>query len=251
MKRLPFTSRGDFFATVSLLLLITGGLAFNIFYDKKVPPGTDFSDFQSIVENFYQQQQYLADSAAEARAARDSAYRQRYAHNGWRPRRYSWNNREWHYDTARRHYDTTSFSPLPKRQNYHLVKVDLNSCDTSDIVRIPGFGSKRARKIVEYRQKLGGFHSLEQLREIYILQNVDLALCEKYFSINAADIRKINVNTATYKELLAHPYFDAYLAKTITQHRAKSGKIHDLDEFQKITHAYPELIAQLKHYLTF
>ncbi len=251
MRKLPFTSRGDFLATVTLLLLIIAGLAFNFFYDKDAPSDADFSDFQSVVSEFYEQQAYLADSAAAAKAARDSAYQYRYSHKRWPQQRHFWNHREREYDTARRRTDTTHFSPIPQRRNYHLVKVELNSCDTSDIVRIPGFGSKRAQKIVDYRQKLGGFYSFEQLREIYILQNIDIAYCEKYFIIDETRIRRININTATYKELLAHPYFDAYLAKTITQYRARSGKIHNLEEFQKITHAYPELITQLKHYLRF
>ena len=132
-----------------------------------------------------------------------------------------------------------------------MVKVELNQCDTSDITRIPQFGSKRAQKIVEYRNRLGGFHSLEQLHEIYILQNVDLAYCEKYFTINPSLVKKIKVNLMSYNELKLHPYFDAYLAKTVVSYREKNGKIRNLAEFQKITHAYQELMDKLAPYLSF
>jgi DNA uptake protein ComE-like DNA-binding protein len=61
----------------------------------------------------------------------------------------------------------------------------------------------------------------------------------------------LNVNTATYSELVAHPYIDAYLTKIILKHRERNGPIRDLDELQLITHAYPELIEKLRPYLSF
>ena len=55
----------------------------------------------------------------------------------------------------------------------------------------------------------------------------------------------------SYNELKLHPYFDAYLAKTVVSYREKNGKIRNLAEFQKITHAYQELMDKLSPYLSF
>ena len=110
---------------------------------------------------------------------------------------------------------------------------------------------KRAQKLVEYRERLGGFHSFSQLQEVYVLQNVDLNLCEKYFTLSPTAIRKIHINTATYKQLIAHPYIDAYLTKTIISYREKNGPIHNMEEFQQVTHAYQELVEKLRPYLAF
>ena len=131
------------------------------------------------------------------------------------------------------------------------MKIDLNRCDTSDIMRVPTFGSKRAQKLVEYRERLGGFYSLAQVREVFVLQDMDVSHLEKYFYVNAGDVRKININTATYKEMVAHPYFDAYLTKTILHYREQHGAIHSLEELQQVTHAYPELMEKLRHYVVF
>lgn len=250
MKNFFGTSRGEFFATITLLLLILASFVFFFTYDKKRVLETDFTEFRHKVDEFYAQQQAYADSMAAARAARDSAFARRYAQsrNHFSHHYPKYKNQ---YQYSNYQYDTTKLRPLEKKKSYSILKVDLNDCDTSDIMRVPQFGSKRAQKIVEYRKKLGGFHSLNQLHEIYILQNVDLKYCEKYFYVNQQEIKKIYVNSASYKEMVSHPYFDAYLVKTILQYRSQNGKIKDLQEFRQVTHAYAELMQKLSPYLAF
>ena len=134
---------------------------------------------------------------------------------------------------------------------YAIQKVELNHCDTFAIMAVPQFGSKRAAKMVEYRDKLGGFYAYSQIREVYILQNRKDDFLAKYFTIDCSLIRKIEVNKATYKEMIRHPYFDAYLVKTILNYRQKNGAIKSAEEFRQVTHAYPELMEKLTPYLSF
>ena len=129
--------------------------------------------------------------------------------------------------------------------------MELKRADTSDIMRIPQFGSKRAQKIVEYRDKLGGFYSLAQLQEIYILQNINLEYVEKYFTADCKLIRKIDINQCDYKTLVSHPYFDSYLTKTILYYRQKNGPIRDMSQLRDITHIYAELEEKLQWYIEF
>jgi DNA uptake protein ComE-like DNA-binding protein len=98
---------------------------------------------------------------------------------------------------------------------------------------------------------LGGFHSFEQLAEVYILQNITTEHWAKYFFIDTKDIRKLQINSTTYKELITHPYFDAYLTKTILNYRQKNGIIANIAQFKEITKAYPELITKIEPYLSF
>lgn len=242
-------SKGDFIGTSSLLIIILLLLAFNLFYVRAPKPQPDLSAFASQIAAFEEQQAAFADSVAAARAERDSAFAARYRPYKERYPRYE--KRAFYRDSSYYQKDTSKLKPFPKKQSYFVEKVELNRCDSSDIMRIPQFGSKRAQKIIEYRDRLGGFHSLEQLHEIYILQNLDLRYCEKYFTINPSFVKKIKVNTMSYKELKSHPYFDAYLAKTVVSYREKNGKIKNLAEFQQITHAYQELMDKLAPYLSF
>jgi DNA uptake protein ComE-like DNA-binding protein len=237
MKKFFNIPRGEFIATAVLLALIIVVFTVNFLYDTKAAGPDDLEKFRSEVERFYAEQQAADDSARAAREAR------------WQRKGSNISSGYWQDDTIRGRRDSSRFQPY--RPQYEIVKIDLNRCDTTDIMRVPTFGSKRAQKLVEYRERLGGFHSFSQLQEVYVLQNVDLELCEKYFTLSPTHIRKIHINSATYKELISHPYMDAYLTKTILAFREKNGKINNLEEFQQITHAYNDLMDKLKPYLDF
>lgn len=225
--KLHFT-RGEWAAALFLLAVMT---ASNIFYfvsDTRPKPPAGVHLHEAQFRQFAREQRRLADSAAETRQQPGSHVRDRIRADTLPP------------------YRAQGRKPL-----YDIVKLDLNSCDTGDLVTVPQFGSKRAAKLVEYRDKLGGFHSLSQLQEVYVMQNIDTLKLKDYLYINKQKIKKLNINTSNYQELVSHPYIDAYLTKLILKHREKSGPIRDLAELQQITHAYPELIEKLKPYLVF
>lgn len=241
MKELLRFSRGDFYGTTTLLILIIIVYAFLVFYKPKHDPVTDWGPYQAEINRFYERQQFYEDSLRQTAEERQ----QKYAHRDY-------GGRHPPYKAGQGDSTKSKDSTFRKRaREYEIVKIDLNRCDSNDIMRVPQFGSKRAAKIIEYRDKLGGFHSLQQLHEIYILQKIDLRYCEEYFYVDRSHIQRIAINKADYKELIAHPYFDAYLAKTIIAHREAHGKIKDKNEFQAITHAYEVLMEKLSPYLDF
>lgn len=215
-------------AALALLALMLAGYLFYALYDRPRPVA-EMGRYAAVFEEFNRQQALLRDSLEAARAQR--------GHDYSRP----WSVRDTNPKNGR----------SVKKPMYDIVRLDLNRCDTGDIVVVPLFGSKRAARLVEYRDKLGGFYSLAQVREVYVLQDMDISHMEKYFYVNSGDVRKININTATYKEMVSHPYFDAYLTKTILHYREQHGAIHSLEELQQVTHAYPELMEKLRHYVVF
>ncbi|MBP5290379.1 MAG: helix-hairpin-helix domain-containing protein [Paludibacteraceae bacterium] len=224
--KLHFT-RGEWAAALFLLTLMTAGNIYYFLCDIHPKPPCDVHQYEAQFQRFADEQKRLDDSIA---AARQRTYD----------------------DRPRIRSDTLPpFKSQQRQPMYDIVKLDLNSCDTDALVTVPQFGSKRAAKLVEYREKLGGFHSFSQLQEVYVMQNIDTTKLKTYLYINPQKVKKLNVNTATYQELVSHPYIDAYLTKLILKHREKNGPIHDLDELQRITHAYPELIEKLRPYLVF
>ena len=210
-----------------MLTIILASNIFYFFYEIPLKPTSDVHLYKTQFQQFALEQQHLEDSLS---ALRQQAYA-----------RHSINRS----DTL------PPFKSQERKPMYEIVKLDLNSCDTNELVTVPQFGSKRAAKLVEYREKLGGFNSISQLQEVYILQNIDTVKLKDYLYINKQKIKKLNINTATYQELVAHPYIDSYLTKLIIHHRERNGPIRDLDELQRITHAYPELIEKLKPYVVF
>ena len=245
MKSFFRFTAGEWAASSLIGLLLLAGVLFYFLYENSAVAHTDFAEYQETFAQFEREQRRLADSAEAARQAR---YRNRCSDNNGQ---YRQNTR---YPVERFHETPTQHDTLKKqaqKPQYAIVKVELNRADTNDIMRIPGFGSKRAQKIVEYRDKLGGFYNLSQLKEIYILQNINLEHIEKYFTANRQLIRKININQCDYKTLIAHPYFDSYLTKTILNYRQKNGAIRDMAQLRDITHIYAELEEKLKWYVEF
>lgn len=215
---------GEWIASLIMAGFILFCYLFYFLYDGKKNPPENMIQYAAVFEAFNLRQDQIRDSLAIVRRA-------------------SYPNWSRAGDTVPR---KTGKQPM-----YEIVKIDLNRCDSTDITVVPMFGSKRAARLVEYRDKLGGFHSLAQLHEIYVLQDIPLDLLEKYFVVHPADVHKININKATYKEMVNHPYFDAYLTKTILNYRTKNGDITSFDELQRITHAYPELMDKLRWYVVF
>jgi len=234
---LKFT-RGEWMAATILLILIILQLLFSVLYEAQPAKPPDYTKFKELVTLFETRLQFVEDSIENAR-------KEKYANNYQQNR-----NTYYSYDTSR-YKKNTPFEKQEKKPQYAIVKLELNRCDTSEIVVVPQFGSKRAQKLVEYREKLGGFYAFEQLKEIYVLQNIEVDFLKKYFTLDVSLIRKININTATYKELVSHPYMDSYLAKMIINYREKNGKITSMEEVQKATNAYQELVEKLRQYIEF
>lgn len=107
-------------------------------------------------------------------------------------------------------------------------EIELNSADSILLKALPGIGDKLSKRIVKYRDLLGGFYSLSQLKEVYGLSEQTIGLIGDQITLDAKKIRKIDLNFADLYELSKHPYLQKNLAKRIVEFRTKHGKIQDL-----------------------
>lgn len=145
------------------------------------------------------------------------------------------------FDHAEAHAyrDTTQFPRKLKAGE----KIDLNTSDTTALKRVPGIGSYYARRIVQYREKLGGFVNMEQLNEI---ENLPLGV-ENYLSLNAphgnataGGLRKLYINRSSFREINNHPYLSYSQTKVIVNHIRQFGPItsfRDLSTYEEFTSA--------------
>lgn len=128
--------------------------------------------------------------------------------------------------TARRDTDSIRY---PRQEKFtEMVVLDLNATDTSELKKIPGIGSVRARQIIRYRDQLGGFASLQQLKEI---PNLPEGL-EQWFTVGSAIPQPLRINELTASQLARHPYLTYAQAKGITDYRRNYGNIKSLDELK-------------------
>lgn len=105
-----------------------------------------------------------------------------------------------------------------------IEKRDINRVDSVDLLEVPGIGPFYAGQIVNYRTRLGGYISLKQLGEIYNMDSIRLNAILPFLIFKDTTIRKIDINTVEFKDLLRHPYFDYETTKSVFQERNKLGK---------------------------
>jgi len=128
--------------------------------------------------------------------------------------------------------------------------IELNSADTLDLQRLYGIGSAFARRIVGYREKLGGFARKEQLLEVWGMDSIRYQGIKNHISADAGKIRRISVNTATFKELMHHPYMPYEVAKMLIIYRKKQKTIKSLEELKQIPPMNDSIFTRLLPYLS-
>ncbi len=114
-------------------------------------------------------------------------------------------------------------------------KKDINLASAKELIEINGIGEKLAARIIEYRKTLKGFTFDDQIREVYFLppETADKLLLQYEVKEKPA-IAKLNVNEATFKEILALPYIDYGLTKRIFNYKKARLRIDSLEELKKI-----------------
>jgi len=121
----------------------------------------------------------------------------------------------------------------PARSN--IAIADINSATATALSSIVGIGDVLSKRIVSYRNKLGGFSFNKQLYEVYGLeQTVADKVLERFIVENPPRIKKLNVNEATFKEVLSIIYIDYQLTKKIVEYRDEVAEIQSLEELKKI-----------------
>ena len=130
------------------------------------------------------------------------------------------------------------------------VKKDINSASIEDFIKVYGIGEKLATRIVNYRTKLQRFTFNEQLFEVWGLdKEVSINVLNQFEVKDKPIIIKINVNDASFKEVLAIVYLDFELTKKIFNYRDEVAEIQSIDELKKIDNFPLEKFNRIALYL--
>lgn len=120
----------------------------------------------------------------------------------------------------------TLFKPYPKAEKYPIgTVIELNSADTTSLKKVPGIGSAFARRIVKYRELLGGFYTVEQLAEVYGIDEERYNAMKSWFKVDLSAIRQLRANYMPAKELACHPYVNYKQAHSIERMVRQKGKL--------------------------
>jgi len=125
--------------------------------------------------------------------------------------------------------------------------IDLNQSDTTQMKKVPGIGPYYAKKIIRYRQWLGGYVSVDQLDEIEDFPQD----AKPYFYIRHPQIQKLPINRLKLYQLRRHPYINYFQAKTIVEYRNQHGNITSLQQLSFSRDFTPEVIQRLQPYVEY
>jgi competence protein ComEA len=140
--------------------------------------------------------------------------------------------------------------PDNKRQSPRVpTAFELNEADTSMLIALPGIGSKLASRILNFREKLGGFYSVEQLAEVFGLPDSTFQKIRTFLSCDSSQVRKLNINTADEEQLKNHPYIKWNLAGAIVNYRQQHGAYSSLDKLMQIDIISAEIFRKISPYL--
>ncbi|MDR2627906.1 MAG: helix-hairpin-helix domain-containing protein [Dysgonamonadaceae bacterium] len=150
--------------------------------------------------------------------------------------------------------DETNERPATEQRStkYPLgTQVDIATADTTELKKIPRIGSAFANRIVKYRQLLGGYYCVEQIREVYGMSPELYQAILPWLKIGEEQIEELPVNTASVERLKAHPYIRFYRAKAIVDLRRKKGKLQSPDDLFLLEEFTEADLLRLTHYLSF
>lgn len=140
-------------------------------------------------------------------------------------------------------------APPVRRKKYTFI--DINTADTSAWMNFPGIGSRLASRIVQYREKLGGFYSPDQVGETWALPDSTFQKIKPWLQCSTGIFRKLSINTAGLEELRQHPYLRWQLANAIVQYRQQHGSFQSAADLQKVILIPPLLITKIAPYIEY
>jgi competence ComEA-like helix-hairpin-helix protein len=159
------------------------------------------------------------------------------------------------WTTPKKRYDSTQPQKTGTQNRFSHsfqkapIAILLNASDSMSWEQLPGIGPVLAARIVNYREKLGGFHSITQLKEVYGLTDSVYEKISPLIKIDEGALKKIDLNKASLEELKMHPHLRWKIANAIIRYREANGPFQSVEDLKNIWSLPPETILKIEPYL--
>jgi DNA uptake protein ComE-like DNA-binding protein len=137
------------------------------------------------------------------------------------------------------------------RPDFQRPLLEINTCDSAALEALPGIGPVLSVRIIKFRKLLGGFASVEQLREVYGLSEEVFNLISPRLYADTTYINKIIINDAGFKDLIRLPYFESYEVTAILKYRDLQGRIANISQLTDNKLISSEKVEKVRPYLDF
>ncbi|NHN25364.1 helix-hairpin-helix domain-containing protein [Flavobacterium jejuense] len=148
--------------------------------------------------------------------------------------------------------DFKPYGNFNKKVEEKIVSIDLNSATKEDLMKVYGIGDKISDIVLKEKEKFGTFASVDQLEFVWGISSEVLEDCKLRFFVQPnSSLKKININTASTKELMKFPYFNYAFAKEIVTYRSMNGVLSSIEDLAKINNCPLEKLKIIALYLEF
>lgn len=150
--------------------------------------------------------------------------------------------------------DYTRLAPfiiIPDEKVKPNVAIELNAADSAKLTSIDGIGGAFAKRIIYYRERLGGFIAKEQLKEVFGFDDLKYNEIKGQVKVDAGRIRKININTITFDKLRLMPYLNYKQVNAIIEYRKQHGDYASMDGLKNIAIIDADILRKIEPYLIF
>lgn len=225
--------------TIVVILLTTKYLLI------KIPPKRTayFHNLDSIIGTQQSQIDSLLALDSIKKAERKSTYKKSKSSNT------NWKSKEGSKKSFKeqKQRDTTRYQPFKEKA---IPVININTADTTLLKELPDIGSSFAKRIVEYRGKLGGFVENRQLLEVYGMDSTRYKNIENYITVDSLfNANKLRINHDSFKVLNRHPYLEYEHVKKIVNYREQKGLITSWEQLKEVVGR--ELEPRLEEYVSF
>ncbi|MEO9965645.1 MAG: helix-hairpin-helix domain-containing protein [Reichenbachiella sp.] len=138
---------------------------------------------------------------------------------------------------------------LSKNRSKKRLKTDLNLADTLELQKIRGIGSVLSARLIKYRDALGGFSSMDQVKEVYGIKSDVFQQVSEYFTLANVVPRQVNINQDSIDILARHPYLSYRLSKAIIKYRRQHGDYLNVADLKNIHTVSDSIFNKIAPYM--
>ena len=129
--------------------------------------------------------------------------------------------------------------------------IELNSADSIKLTELPGIGASFAKRIINYRQRLGGFYKKDQLKEVFGMDQEKFESIRNQVTVNPKKVTKIHINKVDFDGLSHFPYLSFKQMNAIIQYRDQHGDYETIDDLHNIAILDNVILRKIEPYLSF
>lgn len=147
--------------------------------------------------------------------------------------------------------DTHALKPVFKKYEKKIFSIEINAAIEEDLLDIPGIGPGFAKRIINYRQRIGGYFDSVQLLEVFGMDTIKYRQILPYFVYQKDSIHKKEINKEDFRALIKHPYISKKTAYRIIQYRQQFGDIKSINQLKKAIQLPDKEFEKLINYILF